>query len=236
MLPPNHIATALSQCPVCGHKLFSSKPVLWEALITEWGISPAEVEYINRQQGFRCMKCDCNLRSMCLAKAIMRYFRFDGLFTRFVRYRCFRLRILEINEAGDLSYLLARAWRHKLVSYPENDMTSLKFADSSFDLVVHSDTLEHVPNPLQGLRECHRVLAPRGICCYTVPIIIGRLSRSRDGLPPSYHGAEHDRKMDYTVQTEFGADAWTLPILAGFSECRVVTTDFPAGIALTCVR
>ena len=55
--------------------------------------------------------------------------------------------MLEINEAGTLHPILRMLPRHRLVSYPEVDMTRLPFADRSFDLVVHSDTLEHVPDP-----------------------------------------------------------------------------------------
>jgi 2-polyprenyl-3-methyl-5-hydroxy-6-metoxy-1,4-benzoquinol methylase len=40
---------------------------------------------------------------------------------------------------------------HQLVRYPEYDMTNLGFESGIFDLVIHSDTLEHVPNPERGL-------------------------------------------------------------------------------------
>ena len=35
---------------------------------------------------------------------------------------------------------------------------------------------------------CRRVLKPEGALCFTVPKIVGRLTRSRDGLPKSYNG------------------------------------------------
>ena len=80
-------------------------------------------------------------------------------------------------------------------------------AAGAFDLVVHSDTLEHVPDPLRGLSECRRVLRPNGGLCFTVPVIVGRLTRSRTVLPKSFHGMETTLSDDWAVQTEFGGDA-----------------------------
>jgi hypothetical protein len=33
-------------CACCGGDSFSAQPVLWEGLINEWGLSPAETEFI----------------------------------------------------------------------------------------------------------------------------------------------------------------------------------------------
>ena len=41
--------------------------------------------------------------------------------------------------------------------------------DETFDLVVHSDTLEHVPDPVRGLAECRRVLKPHGLLILETP-------------------------------------------------------------------
>ena len=110
-------------------------------------------------------------------------------FTGTVRGRL--LRILEINQAGDLCRFFRRRSRHEMRAYPELDMMNMSgIASGTYDLVVHSDTLEHVPDPVLALRECRRVLRPGGACCFTVPIVVGRLTRSRQGLPPSYHGLD----------------------------------------------
>ena len=108
--------------------------------------------------------------------------------------------------------------------------------DCSYDLVVHSDTLEHVPQPVTALAECYRVLAPGGFCVFTIPMIIDRMTRSREGLPPSYHGDANQHSADFMVQTEYGADAWKYLILAGFQECRVIAAEFPSALAFIGAR
>jgi len=42
--------------------------------------------------------------------------------------------------------------------------------DSSHDLVFHSEVLEHVEDPEFFLKECHRILRPRGCLVFTAPL------------------------------------------------------------------
>ena len=114
-------------------------------------------------------------------------------------------------------------------------MMNLQFEDSSFDLIVHSDTLEHILHPVRGLSECRRVLRPGGACAFTVPLIVDRLTISRDGMPPSYHGSSAN-PGDCLVHTEYGADAWKHVLLAGFRECRISAIEYPTAQALVAVR
>jgi SAM-dependent methyltransferase len=225
----------IERCPICGAREIRFRSVLWSELINQWQLAPDEVSYVDRQQGLHCISCGCNLRAMALGIAIMRSYVFDGTFTEFVGYPEVRgLKILELNEAGELTRLLSGLPYRQLGRYPEVDMTHLPFGDGSFDLVVHSDTLEHVPNPVRGLSECRRVLRPGGFCSFTVPMIVGRLTRSRAGMPPSYHGSPSSPQSDYAVQTEYGCDAWTHAIQAGFSECRIYSLEYPAAQAMVC--
>jgi len=206
---------------------------LWPELVQEWCLSPDEAAYLERQQGFRCVRCGCSLRAMALANAIMCAFHARGSLVRFMLTHPW-LRILEVNPAGGLTRFLKLAPRHVLVSFPEVDLMDLPFADGSFDLVVHSDTLEHVADAHLGLAQSLRVLRPGGITCYTVPIVVGRLTTRRDDAAPSYHGTVGGQ--EHRVRTEYGADAWTQPLIAGFAECRLVALEYPAGLALTAVK
>jgi SAM-dependent methyltransferase len=223
----------LETCDVCGGRTFEHTPVLWPGLIAEWHLSPYEAEYIDVQQGTHCRSCGSNIRSIALARAIMRFRHFDGTLSAFVTDPDQRnLRVLEINEAGTLHPFLRQLPGHRLASYPEVDMRSLPFEPGSFDLIVHSDTLEHVPTPLNGLKECRRVAVTSGAVIFTVPVIFERISRSRDGLAPSYHGNPSSPDPGMVVQTEFGADVWALVARAGFSSCEMLPYRFPAGLAI----
>jgi SAM-dependent methyltransferase len=224
-------------CAVCGAHEFTYRNILWQELIDEWELTAEEAAYVNVQQGFACTTCRANLRTMTLAKAICRSQRWPGKLEEWVATDTARnIQLLEINEA----FSLGKHWKqlpgYRFVKYPEVDMRALPFDDGSFDLVVHSDTLEHVEHPVLALGECRRILKPGGVMAFTVPVIVARLSRSREGLPPSYHGREGDNLEDYRVATEFGADVWATVLEAGFSNCTLVTLMFPASVAIVAER
>lgn len=221
-------------CSVCGASDIVESEVLWPGLIAEWALAPHEVAYINRQQGKRCGACGANLRSQVLATAILQALGLDGPLARSISSTS--ARILELNEAGTLHPVLARAPHAILAGYPDVDMHQLPYEDGSFDLVIHSDTLEHVEYPLRALAECARVLRHGGRLCYTVPVVVGRLSRRRDGLAPSYHGAPGDGRDDHRVVSEYGADMWTEALQAGFTSVEILALDFPDALAISARR
>jgi SAM-dependent methyltransferase len=226
-------SSARTQCCICGGHEFRSTKVLWPQLIEAWGLAEHEVHDIDRQQGEACMRCGCNLRSIALAGAIRSVLGTGGTLLQAVQQgAAAHLKVLEINEAGGLTPLLRAFGGYEFGAYPEVDMHALPYAEASFDLVVHSDTLEHIADPVLGLAECRRVLRPGGSACFTVPLVAGRMSRSRAGLAPSYHGGPATAAQDYLVHTEFGADAWTYACRAGFTDVRMICHEYPAALAL----
>lgn len=225
----------LKQCTVCGGADLTSNKILWAELISDWELSPEEVEYIDVQQGYTCKGCGANFRSMNLAAAMMNLFKFSGTFTKFSEWAKDGAisGVLEINSAGSLTPLIERLNGYRLVTYPEVDMQNMRgISDDSFQLVVHSDTLEHVPSPIKALEECRRVLKSGGYLLYTIPIIVGRMSRRRDALPPSYHGDSSNPRPDHLVVTEYGADAWCQLFQAGFKEISMFSLSFPHSVVL----
>ena len=142
-------------------------------------------------------------------------------------------RVAEINSVGGLHPFLH--WLPKL-DYSEygsthpsarsEDLANLSYPSNHFDLVVTSETLEHVPNVRLALEEVHRVLRPGGHHIFTVPYVIGRKTRTRaqvvDGvvnhaLPPSFHGAASVNQTDMLVFHEFGDDFSDLCRNVGFA-------------------
>lgn len=223
-------------CSVCGSKELRFTAVLWDELVDEWQISNEERHYIDRQQGEQCVSCGCNLRSIALADAFRNAVSTEGTLTDYLSSPpAKKLEILEINEAGTLHSWLKPLPGHVFAEYPEVDMHALPYASGRFDIVIHSDTLEHVQNPVHALTECRRVLKRGGALCFTVPIIVGRMSRTRDGLKPSYHGDPAKNASDYLVYTEYGADAWTQLVQAGFSQIRIFTVEYPSAIAFAAI-
>jgi len=225
-------------CPVCNNNIFNQSDILRPRLIDEWNLSTEEVAYINRQQGLFCTSCGCNLRSMTLAASILRQYNFNGVFKDFHKSQTGqKSNILEINEACGLHYYLSKFKKCRYVSYPLVDMQNLPYENFTFDIIIHSDTLEHVKDSLLGLKECFRVLKNNGKIFYTIPIIHERLSKRRDGLPSSYHGIQDETQgEDYKVWTEYGADFWVELIKAGFREISIHTIEDLASIAICATK
>lgn len=219
-------------CPCCGNRSFLQKNVLWDNLIDVWGLSQAEVSYINRQQGFRCTDCGARLRSMALASWLLHFSGLQCPLSEAVENSGFlnELSILEVNEAGQLTQFLRRLGHHELGVYPELDVQDMHYDDESFDIVIHSDTLEHVPDPSEAMRECRRVLKSSGICAFTVPTVVDRLSQQPVQRRISFHGHAEVRSDDLRVRTEFGSDVWKLVVGAGFREYRLYALEYPAGL------
>ena len=229
-------------CSICGGSSFNDQKVLWPALIEEWEISDEEVAYVDRQQGTQCSDCGASFRVIALGNAILSALGETVVLSKLVQRRRSWLsfapkkRVLDLNGAATISDTLAGMPGYERHDYPEVDMQAMPFMDNTFDVVIHSDTLEHVPDPMKALIECRRVLKPGGSLCFTIPMIVGRMSRSREGMKHSYHGSVAQDGDDWRVHTEFGADAWLYLIKAGFDNVRINAVDSPSAHAFSAVK
>ncbi len=145
------------------------------------------------------------------------------IFALLVKQSHFRqLFVAEINLIGGLHSILMRLPRLSYSDYGSRrseDLSRLSYRDGTFDLVLTSDTLEHVPDFNRALGETRRVLKRGGKHIFTAPVIWDRastLERVAQGLEPSFHGPAGTRWSDRLVHREFGADVVELVERAGF--------------------
>ncbi len=84
------------------------------------------------------------------------------------------------------------------------DATRLPFADETFDRVIASEVLEHIPDDLHALGELHRVLRPGGSIAVTVPrawpervnwLLSRDYHRAAGGHVRIYHHTELEDKL-----------------------------------------
>jgi SAM-dependent methyltransferase len=133
------------------------------------------------------------------------------------------LKIAEINSLGNIHSFLAQSsnllYSEFLSTNPairSENLESLSYEDDFFDLVLTSETLEHVPDIDKAFSEIFRVLKPGGSHIFTTPVVWDRpTTRVRaymkngqvvNVFPPSYHGSKTKNQSDYLVFYEFGQD------------------------------
>lgn len=217
-------------CCVCGSQSRRGRPwKLADELVDGWQIDSYWKRMIERREGLGCGVCGSVSRYRYLARVIM-----DELGALDLGYASFsdyansadfkQLRVAEVNGCGALHDYLDLNPRLAYSEYgsedpaiPSEDLTRLCYRDSEFDLVVTSDTLEHVPDLSRALEEIGRILKPGGRHIFTVPVVWdGRNTRRRAVLdrerivhllPPSYHGVWSAQSPDRLVFHEFGDDA-----------------------------
>jgi SAM-dependent methyltransferase len=219
-------------CTACGAADgFEDHVAVGRALARQWRLSRDQRAAMNIQQGNACRACGNNLRGRALADALVRRLG-GGPPLLGIWDRVPATAVLEINPAARLTPMLTGAHRHVLTAFPDVDMHELPFGDGEFDLVVHSDTLEHVADPVRATRECLRV-AGSGWVIFTTPVIGDRLTRDRSGLPASYHGGDSGPSR---VWWEFGYDIVGLLMESGATQVEFSAHVHPYAYAISCRR
>ncbi|MBY0375117.1 MAG: methyltransferase domain-containing protein [Bryobacteraceae bacterium] len=260
-------------CVACGRatRFIFNSLVIPEDLHAFWRDPAVSAAYTRRESMF-CRHCCASLRVRRIAETLVRiYGRPSQSVAALVRDEAFRmLRVAEINTIGAMGALHALLRRHPRLAFSEyrgpdrlgeivegvrnEDICRLTYPAGAFDLLLSSDTLEHVPDFAQALRETRRVLRPGGRHIFTVPIVASRAStevRAEIGeggrilhrLPPLYHGrgAGLYRRIpvgdDFLTFTEFGRDlshhlrqAGFDPIVHGADDATGATMVFEARV------
>lgn len=229
-------------CDVCGR----SGPWLYRRRVVPpkleelWGLSPRLAEALARKESSDCAWCGAKLRARRLARVVLDTYPVGsapatpaGSVSAWVRTPEARaLRVAEVNRIDGLHEFLARLPRLAYSDFDpaprqlvrSEDLTRLTYPDASFDLVLTSESLEHVPDLNAALAEVWRVLVPGGRHLFTAPVLPGvartypRLRLRPDGsaepLAPRIFHPGGD--VGYPVFTEIGTDLPAILARAGF--------------------
>jgi SAM-dependent methyltransferase len=207
-----------SRCPFCGPSLF--------------------VRLHRDDAGVRCVRCTAAEIHLALGRALR----------ELVPDIC-ALDVCEFSARGPLVVHLRRHARSLAVSeyFADvargqsvdgvrcEDMQQLTYADASFDLLTHTEVLEHVPDDALALAQLHRVLRPGGRMLFSVPLhgeVTVERARIVDGtivhrLSPAYHADPQRPDTGVLAFRDYGADLLDRLRAAGFAEVRLHTVRSP---------
>jgi len=74
----------------------------------------------------------------------------------------------EYNGAGDKSGLQRGEWRQDKIDII-SDIVSIPEPDDSFDAIMCTEVFEHIPEPIEAIKEFARLLKPNGYLVLTAP-------------------------------------------------------------------
>lgn len=196
---------------------------------------------LNRgDHGARCLRCAASTIHLSLAAAVRA--RVADIAQRDA---------YELSARGPLAAWLRRQARSLCLSeyLPDvpartlregvrnEDVQSLSFADGTFDLVTHTEVLEHVADDARALAELQRVLRPGGVLAFTVPLHDGeqtverarlRAGRVEHLLPPIHHGDPLRGGAAILAFRDYGRDILARVRAAGFAQVELY---LPAALA-----
>ncbi len=79
------------------------------------------------------------------------------------------------------------------------DLRGTSFSDESFDLVISSDVLEHVPDPWKAFHEIYRILKPGGRHVFTIPFYQDQASGERRAYLNDRGEQVHEKEPIYHI-------------------------------------
>jgi SAM-dependent methyltransferase len=221
-------------CHACGQEsTFDYEEVINDNLAKLWQIDNKTRHAFSSRESRKCKNCLSIYRNRLFSRVLCEYYGNPDIknLEDLVNSKDFqRIKLAEINSCGPLHKFLAKHPNLKYSEFDSDDpdiksenLHNLTYKDRSFDLVLTSDTLEHVPDYTKALSEIYRVLKPNGRHIFTIPIIWQRktirraefnnLKKIQYVVEPAYHGPTADANL---VWTDFGRDVLKNIDSAGF--------------------
>ncbi|WP_240907339.1 class I SAM-dependent methyltransferase [Paludisphaera rhizosphaerae] len=231
-------------CSVCGRRcrMLYRRRVIPPRLVELWGLTERQAEALARKESNDCAGCGAKLRARRMAEVLLDLFPVAG--TRLADLRTWagsheagELRIAEINRIDGIHEVLSNLARFHSSEYVPNvrpgayvsgirneSLMGLTYENARFDLVLTSETLEHVPELNRALAEIRRVLVPGGLHVFTVPVSPNEAKtfpRARLRHDGSFEGLTQEIRhpggdVGYPVFTELGLDFPEILKRAGF--------------------
>jgi hypothetical protein len=183
-------------CEACGVDttfVFNSL-VINPNTLRAWANDETSIDYLKRESLF-CEVCGSSFRARTFSKAILSLYTSNAckdLKSSIENGYLSDKDILSVNEIGGAAFLQKLLTKlpsiittiyepsipfgAKVGEYENQDINNLLYPDDTFDVVMHSEVLEHVPNYAAALDECMRVLKPGGKLIFTVPLQLQLLS------------------------------------------------------------
>ena len=229
-------------------------------------------ENVNLREGLVCPACGLGNRLRLIYTAVEEFAGSPGELrkkrtyvaervTTFYQRLADRIEDVVGSEYLDASYAPGQSRRVGLQVVRHEDLCRLSFPDESFDLVIHADVLEHVPDYRRAFAELHRVTRRGGGMLFSVPFLHDRAqdevraSLQADGsivhhLPAVYHGNPVDPKGALAYRTygwslldtlrEVGFDTAEAGVLAelklGFASSNSPAEDFMEPVVFRALR
>ena len=207
------LAFAAGMCPFCGMSVF--------------------VRLDDDETAVRCLRCSASAVHLAIGHALHEEVPDIGACD-----------VCELSTRGALAdFLRAKAATVALSEYIEGipggslregvrceDVQALSYADASFDLVTHTEVLEHVADDARALAELLRVLRPGGRLLFSVPLRHGEATLERARLhagvvehllEPSWHGDPFREGARVLAFRDYGDDIGERLDAAGFVDICV---------------
>jgi ubiquinone/menaquinone biosynthesis C-methylase UbiE len=112
----------------------------------------------------------------------------------------------------------------------KQDATSLSYPDHSFDRLIATHVLEHLPNPVEVLKEWNRVVRPDGVISIVLPCDPGMLWRLGRCLGPRRNAKRAGIAYDYLQAVEHINSIFNLVVLVRHHFESVSEMWYPARI------
>jgi SAM-dependent methyltransferase len=194
----------------------------------------AFVRLKNDEMAARCLTCRGSAVSLSIVSVL-----------RKVATGLREMDVYELSSRGPLyQYLKVRAGKLTVSEYFHDvpggqfrgaiqcqDVQQLTYADASFDICTSTEVFEHVPDDAKAFSEIFRVLRPKGLLVFTVPLYDERetveracvttAGEVRHLLPPEYHG-DPLRGVRILAFRRYGSDITQRLRNAGFVDAQIL--------------